>query len=392
MKIIDNPIVFLCMKCAVGILISILVIFPLCAVGEWDHVGSVLFYKPTGMSVNHDSFGNIKQVLLSDQFGTLKIELIWTTLGSNTPDPVRFYDTYFKAAKGRLRRVHGLETDQRVEMRDVLGQKMKVISMQFQDSIHEVGLCIMEKSKLVYEATYSAQKKSKYALVINDFLRKLQLIGSVSSPVQYNTLSTVSSFEQPDYYKWKSIKPGMLKEQIRQLIGKPDLIEGDEKSLHVWRKAVLVPVSDVIPVPYSFELHFSGNKLVSKSDPFNGRFSIQTRPTSPLLITPLDGQVFKHYPRIMDFRWYPVSGEYPMSYIVEVGIKNMYSNEWLAHQRLTCIPYLNIDFAATNRGRWRVRAVNKHGMSDWSAYRYFEFRDGQKKQDKKSGAGTDNKL
>ena len=35
-------------------------------------------------------------------------------------------------------------------------------------------------------------------------------------------------------------------------------------------------------------------------------------------MTPDDGVKLRHYPRFLDFRWYPSSGEYPMSYTVEV--------------------------------------------------------------------------
>ncbi|MDD3679767.1 MAG: hypothetical protein PHX72_02855, partial [Candidatus Shapirobacteria bacterium] len=64
-----------------------------------------------------------------------------------------------------------------------------------------------------------------------------------------------------------------------------------------------------------------------KEDPFQGRFSTNGIPTTPVLIYPHTNTVFTHYPRVVDFRWYPASGEYPVEYQLEAGSVSVFTFE-----------------------------------------------------------------
>jgi hypothetical protein len=97
-------------------------------------------------------------------------------------------------------------------------------------------------------------------------------------------------------------------------------------------------------------------------------------------LLPVQHASFKHSPRFVDMRWEPSSGEYPMEYEIEVS-NGQYDIGYDANARFSYyvsavhhsrLPHLSIAFEGSD-GRWRVRAKNRLGESDWSAERYFEF-------------------
>ena len=178
----------------------------------------------------------------------------------------------------------------------------------------------------------------------------------------------------PDYRKWQTIAPGLQKSEVLQKLGSPVLAQtpAGKGFLHDWHYGTVVEKGAHFPREYAFVLTFSGDRLVSKSDPFGGSMSESGHPSDPKLITPADNQTFGHYPRILDLRWYPCAGDYPMEYDVEVGVLAV-PGDWTKRNYTAIEPYLAVDFPGMTRGRWRVRGVNSRGKGMWSEYRYFEF-------------------
>ncbi|HEV3021618.1 MAG TPA: hypothetical protein VGX76_04100 [Pirellulales bacterium] len=137
--------------------------------------------------------------------------------------------------------------------------------------------------------------------------------------------------------------------------------------------------SPVIPHGYSFIVTFVEGRVARTHDPFDGRLSSDGKPTTPKLMLPAQHALFKHSPRFVDMRWQPSSGVYPMEYELEVSsgqvdlderkVQFNYYGNAVHHSKL---PHLSIAFGGSD-GRWRVRAKNRLGESDWSAERYFEF-------------------
>jgi hypothetical protein len=208
-------------------------------------------------------------------------------------------------------------------------------------------------------------------------------------------------FIQPDYAKWKEIKVGMGKDEALKHLGKPLKEErNDDGSMLLYGR--LRYSSSAFPEPFVFYIGIEQNKVCSKSDPFDGHLSADGRPTVPRLTVPNDRSSFDHYPRFLDLRWNPSSGVYPMQYTVEWAPgqlegrgggwfwgemkmrpvspdkkpnsekqKLVFPGEKLLH---TGVPYCVITFAGMSPGRWRVKARNAKGESEWSAYRYFDFK------------------
>ncbi|MFN0195789.1 MAG: hypothetical protein ACKVT0_03540 [Planctomycetaceae bacterium] len=131
------------------------------------------------------------------------------------------------------------------------------------------------------------------------------------------------------------------------------------------------------PRTYAFLIGFDkdGN-VVTKIDPFNGRFSPDGLPTTPEIIIPVDDTVFSHYPRILDCRWFPSSGVYPMTYIIELGAGQPFGLNPIYDEEIVSdvpIPFYMTTFVGGSPGRLRIKAKNEIGESDWSEYRYFRF-------------------
>ena len=129
------------------------------------------------------------------------------------------------------------------------------------------------------------------------------------------------------------------------------------------------------PAPYRFIVGFKVDDLVwMKSDPFGGVFSRDGLPSKPKILIPLEGSVFEHYPRVLDLRWQPVSGVYPMSYDIEVS--SMREEERFVVDREQSgiqSTYFLTEYGGAGYGRFRVRGRNKRGIGEWSEYRNFLF-------------------
>ena len=129
---------------------------------------------------------------------------------------------------------------------------------------------------------------------------------------------------QPDYVSWHSVQVGMSREEVIELLGKPCrdkfMPAYTTNRTPYWLYGFIQLPMMPHPRTYSFKVGFNNaNKVFVKIDPFGGVFSADGRPTKPIVVCPAEGVFLSHYPHIVDMRWYPVSGEYPIWYEVEVG-------------------------------------------------------------------------
>ena len=194
---------------------------------------------------------------------------------------------------------------------------------------------------------------------------------------------------QPDYRKWESVKVGMSVAEVGKILGTPleqspfvnlKLLD-DPTYRHRWSYGKIDSHSPAAPNVAYFVIHFTRGAVVEKTDPFETPLSKDGRPTIPKVVVPRDNEIFFHYPRFLDFRWLPSSGEYPMSYEVEVehfmyvgDSKRIVQRCRQYDQLKTNIPHAASAFSSMGTGRWRVRAINRLGKSEWTPYYKFEFR------------------
>ena len=192
--------------------------------------------------------------------------------------------------------------------------------------------------------------------------------------VAQDTKSAVEKLTQPDYKRWKEVEKGMKKKEILKILGRPTKTQKPAGTgyLHDWEYGTVVQASAVFPEKYAFVLTFSNDELIAKADPFGSVLSRDGKPSHPKLIIPKGNQVFDHYPRIVDLRWYPCSGQYPMQYVVEFDTLNK-PGGWVSQSLRAESPYLAVSFGGMTKGRWRVKGKNSKGEGPWSEYRYFEF-------------------
>lgn len=183
---------------------------------------------------------------------------------------------------------------------------------------------------------------------------------------------------QPDYDKWLAVDIGMGFDEVVALLGKPRSEHGNRrtpgKPYYLCFGMIEIPYVPK-PCPYRFTVGFDKHeRLWMKSDPFGGELSRAGVPSKPRIITPIDGSVFQHFPRVLDVRWGPVSGNYPMTYEVEVAATNI-ENEYsiAASAREIPGPYFLFSHVGAGNGRIRVRGCNAIGVGEWSDYVGFMF-------------------
>jgi hypothetical protein len=202
---------------------------------------------------------------------------------------------------------------------------------------------------------------------------------------------------QPDYAAWGRIRENMTEADVLQILGKPlatqdtpEKLPIDDPSIQIdylyqWTYGHLDFKSPQVFAVDEFYICFSKGRVHSKYDPFGVPLSQNGKPTVPRLIYPKQNASYDHYPRYLDLRWYPSSGQYPMHYIVEhqsgeanydqAAGRNVIAWPSSSVQTFrTQIPYQLTLHGGSDPGRWRVKAVNALGESDWSEYRKFSFR------------------
>lgn len=186
---------------------------------------------------------------------------------------------------------------------------------------------------------------------------------------------------QPDYAKWCAVEFGMTRTDVIAFLSKPlrdpYLSSGDSYWSYGYLEFPMTPHLRT----YQFLIGFDDDsKVVVKEDPFGGVFSPDGVPSKPMIFTPPEGTAFRHYPRLVDMRWQPVSGVYPIHYEIEIGSAGydeerdafIFDQDNLVEENLP-FPYYVHKFVGDNPGRFRVRGVNKLGAGGWSEYRHFDF-------------------
>jgi hypothetical protein len=204
---------------------------------------------------------------------------------------------------------------------------------------------------------------------------RLQVISPPPKPSDFEAHEThllqITNTIQPDYGAWRAIRPGMTENEVQRLIGTPLRVRGQTNDAYVADFGCVALACEAIPVDLTFSIWFRQGRVAIVEDPFNGQFSTDGTPTKPTTYAPEDGQKFRHYPRIFDLRWYPVSGDYPVSYEVEIAFQT--PSGWSERSIGADLPHATFVFQGANQGRWRVRGKNKVGTGPWSEYSKFEF-------------------
>jgi hypothetical protein len=99
-------------------------------------------------------------------------------------------------------------------------------------------------------------------------------------------------------------------------------------------------------------------------------------PTVPVLLSPINGSIFNHFPRTINFRWEPSRGERPITYTLKVQYDTSKSpgsfQGYIPPVTLSNIEY-SLDFQVSGDGRWCVMAKNDFGASDYCDWWYFQF-------------------
>ena len=104
-------------------------------------------------------------------------------------------------------------------------------------------------------------------------------------------------------------------------------------------------------------------------------------PDVPILISPPSLVVYTHAPRTTTLKWEESNGTKPIRYHVEVEYtwhntssftqwNEEHDYAWVEETQDT---ELTFNFVGGQPGRWRVRAVNDYGESEWSEWRYFRY-------------------
>lgn len=192
------------------------------------------------------------------------------------------------------------------------------------------------------------------------------------------------SYKFPDPIAWDKVIVGMSHAEVTRLLGAPSSIEPvDERHEdHVYGS--LAFNSPAFPRSLEFVIMFSDGRVHQKEDPFGGTSSPRGLPTTPQLLLPKDNESLGHYPRFLDLRWQLSAGRYPVYYQVDVSHTALPLREHSPSPTIEILngisdfpvvesPFLTTEFVGRGQGRWRVRAFNSLGASDWSEVRKFRF-------------------
>lgn len=232
---------------------------------------------------------------------------------------------------------------------------------------------------------------------------------------------------QPDLAKWRALQTNLTETEVTALLGNPYRknprppanTNANIRNLYAWDYGEITFDTFTTKGGFRYAVTFYEGRVEDISDPWNGNFSPDGRPTQPELLLPKAGQTLDHYPRFLDFRWQPSSGNYPIEYEITIEAlsidqaeaenyddyirKNLAYNQesWqkaglskkeqanLAVEHVRCLRedrgvvntfnfrthdiYVPLNWVGMNTGRWRIRATNEKGASDWTDWRYFKF-------------------
>jgi hypothetical protein len=168
----------------------------------------------------------------------------------------------------------------------------------------------------------------------------------------------------------------MPEEKLRKLLGKPiKEFSCNKKGFpdKILLYGTICKNSSIFPKGFPFAIYITDGKVSRKEDPFGGiTISYDGKPTLPKIVFPQNNTKFSHFPRSVGFQWYPSSGDYPMTYEIEVDILHP-DGSYYTTKGLVDIPYFAYMHGGMNDGRWRVRAINQRGKSEWTKYFTFSF-------------------
>lgn len=201
----------------------------------------------------------------------------------------------------------------------------------------------------------------------------------------------------PQLNSWLDVVPGMTETEVRGILGEPLTsetpmagIDPDVVRLYRWSYGRLPIDSPLVPAEFQFNLYFHEGRVREIEEPFERNSLALPRwpaPSVPRPISPESGHVLRHYPRIVDFRWLPSVGEYPVSYQIEVAMeepslldgaptehddkKYFGDRRYVVVSSCADVPYFCTELPGKQHYAWRVKAVNQHGESDWSSTTIF---------------------
>lgn len=234
------------------------------------------------------------------------------------------------------------------------------------------------------------QKKRSSILVITEELPMrymIFLIGLMNASAWAADSTTGGSVfevcQQPDYEKWNQVSLKMSEDEVTKLLGVPIKEWGASKDPSANSSKILVYGrikfnTNTLPDNFDFYVVVKQGVVIEKHDPFNGELSRDGKPSVPILITPHNKSIFSHFPRLLDLRWGLSSGNYPLTYDIEIehAQYSLEKNELIyvgTIKKSSEIPYLAISFGGATSGRWRVMAKNNTSKSVWSEWQYFRF-------------------
>lgn len=178
-----------------------------------------------------------------------------------------------------------------------------------------------------------------------------------------------------DFDKWRQLRPGLTQADVVRIMGEPELRE--RRPERAWDYGVIVPEGPAFPRGLAFRVWFDQDNVVTGLEsPFGGRSPRRGIPDVPQIFLPQPDARFAHYPRLLDIRWFPVTGTYPVSYEVstEIAIVRPAGTTWfVSPTSKTSVPYVTLRFGGAQPGRVRVRAINAEGTGPWSEYTVFAF-------------------
>ena len=203
------------------------------------------------------------------------------------------------------------------------------------------------------------------------------IFANISFLAYSDAISLPSQPFQPDYAAWQRIRKGDSASQVIQLLGKPKIrlphkITGaDSTPSQIWIYGCVTPNTTSTPFMF-FRLDFKEGHVSKIVTPFgNAPLSKDGKPSIPQVITPRNG--FKTpYPGIVDFRWFPSSGKYPMRYVLQIDTPT-YNGKWntrIFGDRSSPITLPYFMRSGLNEFRWRLKAVNELGESSWTSFLY----------------------
>jgi len=105
-------------------------------------------------------------------------------------------------------------------------------------------------------------------------------------------------------------------------------------------------------------------------------------PGVPNLTSPPDKSVFSIYPRQTILKWTAGVGEQPISFLLEIQYTSSGDfttfGSWQEGEYKGIIVTVNMaaytfNFVGGQPGRWRVKAINQYGVSEWSEWWYFRY-------------------